>query len=60
MAKDAPNELAWKGSAAKKILQKTLCDGEIPAMTAEMGALEVYNLRPEFQLFLYKRFQVRL
>jgi hypothetical protein len=44
MAKDAPNELAWKGSAAKKILQKAHHDGEIPATTAEMGPLEVYNL----------------
>jgi hypothetical protein len=31
MAKDAPNKLAWKGSAAKKILQKALHDGKIPA-----------------------------
>jgi hypothetical protein len=53
-------DLPWAGSDAKKILQQALRDGEIPISSVEMAPRDVYALWPEFQLFLYKRFQARV
>jgi hypothetical protein len=50
----------WRNSIAKGILQEGLNDGTIPIDSNVMSALEVYSLRPEFQVFPYSQFRDRL
>ena len=53
-------ELTWKNSKAKKLLEEDLISGAIPLDSKDMGPKDVYRQRSEFAVFAYAQFRDRL